>query len=108
MTDQTITNNLLCKHYEGELAYIDSFSGLIKCKVESIVYQTNEISGLGKKACRVKVTQKNRFDGDYYVTGHTYTIASDYVIPRKHVYVSSGHDRIRNNYTWIKERSSAI
>lgn len=74
-------------HYAGELAYYDSFLGLIKVKVIRI--DTYVI------VC--KCTSKNRLA---YKHGEMIVGNQNTVIPRKSVYVRDGQYRIRNNYKW--------
>lgn len=75
-------------HYAGELAYYDSFSGLIKVKV--IKVDGTIIT------CKCTSTSKDKA----YRFGETIVTLDDRVVPRKSVYIRDGQYRIRNNYKW--------
>ncbi len=75
------------KHRVGELAYIDGFGGLAKCKVVD----------LDGKYVRVSVTA----DGGVYQRGLLIWVLRDYVVPRNRVSTIRGQYSIRNGWEWI-------
>lgn len=78
------------KHTTGELAYIDSFSGLIPCKVMDIAEDGKEM------IVRVTANRPGWYRGDICLK-----FPKD-IIPRKSVFVRCGQYHIRNNYFWSK------
>lgn len=72
----------------GTLAYIDSFGGLIPCKVIEI----NEIPR--------KITVKVTANRPGYKRNEIVTYHASWIIPRSSVYISCGKYKIRNNYVW--------
>lgn len=71
----------------GTLAYIDTFAGLVKCKILEILPQ---------KLVRVKITATK----GAYMAGEIQTRGFSWVVPRKQVRIRSGIFRIMNNYTY--------
>ena len=78
-------------HYPGELAYIDSFAGLIPCKVTA-VYPSHDIATI----VAVRVTAKR----GHYQRGDNLMFPHYRIVPRTSIYTHSGTYRIKNNYTW--------
>ncbi len=70
----------------GSLAYIDSFCGLIACRVTDI-----QPSVYSKEVTAVVTARKARG----YAKGDSVTFPSHYIIPRDAVRVRSGQYRIR-------------
>jgi len=81
-------------HYPGELAYIDSFMGLIKCKVLSV-----------NPGFPTQVTVKVTSSGRGYARGEIVTYRNDYIIPRGNIFTSCRTYKIRNNYRWINREA---
>lgn len=79
-------------HYVGELAYYDTFSGLVPCKVTNVRRRED-----GRTRVSVKLTATR---GTYRRGEEIPDLRPDYVVPRSSVRVRSGMYRIRNNYTW--------
>jgi len=78
-------NNITKKHYINELAYFDSFSGMIPCKVINI--ESDKIT--------VKLTGKR----GAYKQGEVIIMNTLHIVPRDSV----RKNRIINNYQWINE-----
>lgn len=76
------------KHVAGELAYYDSFSGLIPCKVE-VVYP-------GRDGTKVRAIVTGRKLPAGWKTGEILEAYSFHFVPRSSVHGS----RIHNNYHW--------
>ena len=83
------------KHYSGELAYIDSFVGLIKCKVLSV-------SPGFPTQVTVKVTASR---GSIFIRGEIVTYRNDYIIPRGNIFTNCWAYKIRNNYRWVNREA---
>lgn len=75
-------------HYSGELAYYDTFSGLVKCKVLSVLYHT----------VMIKITAKTN-----PVYKHNEILKSNHlhVIPRDSIVTRDKQYKILNNYKWV-------
>lgn len=71
----------------GDLAYIDSFLGLIPCKVIAV---NNE-----KLTVKITATRKAYKRGEILEKPHSY------VIPRDCIYTINGIYRIRHFYSWV-------
>ena len=84
---ETITNKHTNEYPTGTLAYIDTFAGLVKCKILEI---------LPCKWVRVKITATK----GAYMKGEVQTRCFHWVIPRKQLRIKSGIYRILNNYTY--------
>jgi hypothetical protein len=84
----TINNSTVTmkKHYINELAYFDSFSGMIPCKVINIESDN-------------KITIKITCNHGAYRRGEVRTDNTLHIVPRESVH----HNRIVNNYQWIKK-----
>lgn len=81
------------KHKAGELAYYDTFSGTIPCKVISVYPD--------KYGC-TRITIKITADRKSYHKGEIIkNIFAHDIVPRKSLIVRSGQYRILNNYTWV-------
>lgn len=94
-----MTNTVV--HSAGELAFIDSFAGLIPCKVLAVSERTE--NGEPFIVCTVKVTA----DRPSYSRGELAEVGTRYVIPRTSVRVRSGQYRIVYNYAWRITESEA-
>jgi len=81
----------------GTLAYIDSFCGLIPCKVIEVTQERN-FAGSLLTFCKVKVTARR----PGFLRGEIANHDALYIIPRNHVYTRCGQFRIRGGYKWIK------
>ena len=79
------------EHHAGELAYYDTFVGLVPCKVTK-VWRDN-----GHTLVSIKLTATR---GAYKRGEEIADLRHDYVVPRSSVRVRSGMYRICNNYTW--------
>jgi hypothetical protein len=79
------TGTIIKKHYINELAYFDSFSGMIPCKVINI---DND-----------KITVKLTCKRGAYKRGEILTFNTLHIIPRDSV----RKNRIINNYQWINK-----
>jgi hypothetical protein len=76
----------------GDLAYLDSFSGLVPCRI-AIVTQGGPGNALtGKVTVQVTARRPGWAPGEYYTT----VVA--YVIPRTHVRRRGGRLRISTDY----------
>lgn len=79
----------------GELAYYDTFSGLIPCKVIEVI-----LWGSGKTIQSGKVKIKLTADRQAYKRGEILEVTADNVIPRNHIRTSSGKYKINVYYEW--------
>ena len=79
------TGTIIKKHYINELAYFDSFSGMIPCKVINI---DND-----------KITVKLTCKRGAYKIGEILTFNTLHIVPRDSV----RKNRIINNYQWINK-----
>jgi hypothetical protein len=79
-------------HHAGELAYADTFSGLVPVKVTRVHVQQSGIPGLSHVMVDVRVTA----DRPGWKRGDTETLGSLWVVPRGSV----RRGRIRNDYVW--------
>jgi len=75
------------KHYINELAYFDSFSGMIPCKVINI---SND-----------KITVKLTGTRGAYKRGEILTFNTLHIVPRESVHFRKYETTISNNYQWI-------
>ena len=80
---------MIKNHTTGELAYIDSFSGLIPCKVMEIT----------PRLITVKITATRRV----FYKGELIDCDPNHVVPRDSVFTRCGNYHIHNNYQWIKQ-----
>lgn len=80
-------NYLPATYHIGQLAYVDTFAGLVKCKVTCIASN-------GQIECRI--TGKSP---SYYL-GTTYAFSPNHVIPRDKVHIRNHKYSIINNYAW--------
>lgn len=71
----------------GTLAYLDTFSGLVKCRVESFYGADVDVVITANKAA--------------YRKGERVTRNEHVVIPRDRIYVRSGTHRIRNGWRYV-------
>ena len=78
-------------HYPGELAYIDSLAGLIKCKVLSVNHPA--------------VTAKVTVSGRGFTKGEIVTYGNEYIIPRGNIFMNCGMYKIRTNYRWVNREA---
>jgi hypothetical protein len=100
MTMNTINNSpvTMKKHYINELAYFDSFSGMIPCKV--IAIENDQTFDYNKGIpTSDKITIKLTGNCKAYKRGETIVSNSIHIVPRESVH----HNKILNNYQWIKE-----
>ena len=83
-------------HHTGDLAYYDSFDGMIPCKILDIEDRFDQGNMTHKYiTARITATRKGWKKGDLYT-------ARDYrFIPRNCVHVKDGNYLIRNNFTWV-------
>ena len=79
------TGTIIQKHYINELAYFDSFSGMIPCKVINIDNDRITVKLTGKRGA--------------YKRGEILTFNTLHIIPRDSV----RKNRIINNYQWINK-----
>ena len=79
------------KHYAGELAYLDTISGLVPCKVLNIM-NLDPFS----KNIRVKITANRKG----YKKNETVEVKYRTVVPRKSVVTRQGKLMIIPNYIW--------
>lgn len=83
----------------GSLAYVDTFAGLVPCKVLS-VSKGGPFPGwiaTGENALCVKLTATRQA----YRKGETIeNRTAAQVVPRSHVITRGGQYRIRTNYSW--------
>lgn len=87
-------NIKLVKHYPGELAFYNSFSGLIPCKVLSVLSLN-----LDNNPTKVKIiTTAKRAGG--WLKGEIIECPTYHVVPRESVFMHCGQFKIRNNYEW--------
>ncbi len=71
---------------EGDLAYVDSFAGLVPCKVISLDWHA--------RTAEVRITA----DRGAYKKGETYTGHTNRVVNRAHVVRRSGQYRIAQGF----------
>lgn len=81
-------------YHAGELAYIDSFLGLIPCKVLRVDEPSTPSVTSGKVVIRVTA------DRPAFRRGEVSTETGHNVIPRSRVYTRNGMYRIRSGYLW--------
>jgi hypothetical protein len=86
----------LTQHYAGELAYVDSFAGLIPCRVTRVYVKPGELPGLDKVCCDFTVTA-NR---PGWKRGDRGSDTTDWVVPRASVRRRKYGLRIVNDYEW--------
>ena len=80
----------------NNLAYYDSFSGLVPCKIISI---------LPDNRLKIELTATRQA----YKRGERLYITQSWVIPRECVKIRSGQYRILSNYGWsINERGQVV
>lgn len=85
----------------GDLAYLDTFSGLIPCKILSVTDRRNYY-GTVETDVTVKVTA----DRKAYRKGETVTSDPRHVVPRANVHRRSGNLRIDTRY--VVRRDTAV
>lgn len=83
-------------HTVGEPAYIDSFSGLIPCKVTEITRSHDPHTTIRDTMVTVTVTA-NR--GSYH-EGDTTTRIGSMIIPRSKVFLRTGQYHVHTDYVW--------
>lgn len=94
-------------HHAGELAYVDTFAGLIPCKVTDVHTITEYVGPLfaapeardTKSTTRVQVTLTA--DRGAYKRGEVLVFHPDQVIPRGSVFTRGHVRRVRNDYRWV-------
>ena len=84
---------MINNHYAGELAYFDSFAGLIKCKVLEVLVD-NKI----KTHVKVKLTQSRK----PFKLGEELELHGAVVVPRECIKRSGGFYVIVTDYRWKK------
>ena len=86
-------------HTAGELAYLDSYRGLVPVKVLSVgTYET--MSGRIKPLVRVRVTA----DRPGYSRGDELELGALHVVPREHVVRRNGRYRIIGQWAWLPDQ----
>ena len=89
------------KHYPGELAYFDSFTGLIPCKITGYDEPVYHSSGVEYAPAKLwGIVTANR-PGGWYKGEILHDVAYNF-IPRDSVHMRDGKYTIRDNYTWCK------
>lgn len=83
-------------HHVGELAYLDTFSGLVPCRVLGWVKEDPYFGD--RDELQVKLTATR----GAYRRGEVSQWPVGTVVPRSSVRVRSGQYRIRNDYAWVK------
>lgn len=86
------------EHHTGELAYLDTFSGMVPCKVVDITTERAWMSDMERPVVVVKLTATR----GAYRRGEVIPMPPEHVVPRSSVRVRSGQYRIRNDYAWVK------
>ena len=76
-------------HHAGELAYYDSFLGLIPCKVISVTEQIITV--------RITANRKGFYKGE--IISKRPGIAS--IVPRSNVHTRAGMYRINCQFCWV-------
>jgi hypothetical protein len=83
------------EHHVGELAYLDTFTGMVPAKVLAI--EPNMTYGRPSRAmltCLVTATR------GAYIKGERVWVCESQVIPRTNVRISSGQYRINDTFSW--------
>ena len=86
----------MTKHYAGELAYWDTFAGLVPCKVLEI--RSNELDRL---SLRVKLTATR----GAYKRGEVAWVRSRAIVPRGSVRTRNHKHLIVADYEWVLENT---
>jgi hypothetical protein len=98
MSDSHRYSGQPCQHGAGELAYLDSFAGMVPCTV----LQVGE-SGLGRVAAGAgegSVTVRVNVSRGGYRRGEEITVRAFDVVPRSHHYYRAGSGRVNTTYYW--------
>lgn len=82
----------------GDLAYFDSFAGLIPCRIQRVIHDERT----GAKHVTVELTA-NRAAGLAYKRGTWHRTTASRVIPRNHVYVRYGEKHIRGSWEFVTD-----
>lgn len=87
------------QHKAGELAFFDSFAGLVPVKVTS-VDKGGPFSGwsIGAPECVSATVTATR---GTYKLGERLRLRATHCVPRSQVVTRSGSYRIRTNYSWL-------
>jgi len=97
MNTATATDNHLDKYTTGAMAYIDSFCGLIKCKVTEV-----REPGDGRSCTNGEIAVVVTKARQAYHLGEKLVLASCLVIPRDKVRLKrGGHFTINTMYEWV-------
>lgn len=96
----SITTKLPTDHKAGELAYLDTFAGLVPCKVLQVLeeYDGRTVGGEGRGNLQVRVTAKR----GAYRPGEVLTAGGRSVVPRAFVIRYNGSQRIATGYKWAR------
>lgn len=95
------SENLGHQYGAGALAFLDTVSGLVPCKVLSVgkhaPYSGWLVTSRSFDAVSVRLTATR----GAWKRGETVSGMATRVIPRKHVVTVGGQYRIRTNYSWV-------
>jgi len=82
-------------HYAGELAYYDTFSGLVPCKVNKVME-----GGTGQQTTSGLIAVTLTADRGAYRRGEEIHAHARDIIPREHVRTRSGKYTVHTGYYW--------
>lgn len=95
-------NKTRLNHKAGELAYLDSFDGLIPCKVLKITKESGQYSSNSPSIINTRVQVKITANAGGYDKGEIVEYSAIAIIPRNCVRVYNGQYKI-GFYNWETE-----